>query len=610
MNLSKLTIGRRVSLGFLLILLFGLGLGGLAVWKMYFATQGARFLSDAVAPQTAVASAISEASALAQRSFRTYGLTGDTDELARAREHLAAVKAALEKAGALSEAQPQLTSLAEGLQAANQSFVQYVQSADATVANLEQLAAVRGRLDDAATVFIRAINDFIHDQQAKMASEIEQGISAEKLNERRVKLEIANDIIERGDAIRILAYKSQAFRKPELVEQSLPIFDEVGTLHGRLLALTYDDANKRQLATVAQTLETYRSGVLALVANYADAAKLLQSRTVAAESFNAVTSDLLQRSVERMLTNADESETSLGAGSRLILSGLTAMVLVGAAAAFVIIRGVNKALTRAADSLSRGALQVAAASGQVSSASQSLAEGSSEQAASLEEISSSIEELSSTTKRNAENADAGKVSAGHARDAAEAGAGEMQRMQEAMDAIQRSSDDVSKIIKTIDEIAFQTNILALNAAVEAARAGEAGAGFAVVADEVRNLAQRCAVAAKETADKIDDATRRSAQGVELSGRVSAELQKIVERAREVDQLVAEVAVASREQSDGLAQIGTAISQMDKVTQTNAANAEETASAAEELNAQSQELKNTSGELASLVGASLEDVARA
>lgn len=200
------------------------------------------------------------------------------------------------------------------------------------------------------------------------------------------------------------------------------------------------------------------------------------------------------------------------------------------------------------------------------------------------------------TKRNAENAQAGKTSAAQARVAAEAGAAEMERMQAAMNAIQHSSNDISKIIKTIDEIAFQANILALNAAVEAARAGEAGAGFAVVADDVRSLAQRSAAAAK-----IADATSRSAQGVELSLKVSSGLQQILEKSREVDRLVSEVASASNEQGEGIAQINTALTQMDKVTQSNAATAMESASAAEELNGQSQELRTAAEQLAVLVG---------
>ena len=163
-----------------------------------------------------------------------------------------------------------------------------------------------------------------------------------------------------------------------------------------------------------------------------------------------------------------------------------------------------------------------------------------------------------------------------------------------------AGDDIAKIIKTIDEIAFQTNILALNAAVEAARAGEAGMGFAVVADEVRNLAQRAAQSAKETAAKIENAVTKTALGVQISEKVAKSLQEIVEKARQVDTLAAEVASASKEQSQGIEQVNGAVAQMDKVTQTNAANAEESASASEELNAQAQTLKEAVTELLQLV----------
>jgi methyl-accepting chemotaxis protein len=300
--------------------------------------------------------------------------------------------------------------------------------------------------------------------------------------------------------------------------------------------------------------------------------------------------------------NASKSiQTAVQSSQMGILLGLALACLVGTGVAFVIIRGTGKILGLVSSSLDEGSDQVASAATQISTSSQSLAEGASEQAASLEETSSSLEEMASMTKRNSENAQKANDLAKQARQAADKGVADMQTMSAAMEAIKVSSDDIAKIIKTIDEIAFQTNILALNAAVEAARAGEAGMGFAVVADEVRNLAQRSAQAAKETAAKIEGAISKTSQGVGISRQVAETLNEIVTKARQVDDLASEVASASREQTQGITQINTAVSQMDKVTQSTAANAEESAAAAEELNSQAQTMKYSVAKLLQLVG---------
>jgi methyl-accepting chemotaxis protein len=283
-------------------------------------------------------------------------------------------------------------------------------------------------------------------------------------------------------------------------------------------------------------------------------------------------------------------DLSLAAGSIVFAAG----------AAFWMTRRINRAIGEVAAALTETSTQVASAAGQVSAASQSLARGSSEQASSLEETSASLEEMASMTKRNAESARQANDLSTATRASADRGATHMGEMRRAMDAIKASSHDIAKIIKTIDEIAFQTNILALNAAVEAARAGEAGAGFAVVADEVRSLAQRSAQSAKETANKIEDAIRKSENGVAISGSVADALSDIVEKAREVDALVAEIAEASKEQSQGIDQLNSAVSQMDRVTQSNASNAEETASAAEELTAQAGAMRDAVEDLETLL----------
>jgi len=264
-------------------------------------------------------------------------------------------------------------------------------------------------------------------------------------------------------------------------------------------------------------------------------------------------------------------------------------------------RSLSVRIRRLAAMLGVSSEEVAESAGQLAATSQMLAEGASEQAAALEETRASLEQMAATTRSNAEHAQSTTELAGQTRTAAEAGTADMAAMSAAMDAVKASGDNIAKIIKTIDEIAFQTNLLALNAAVEAARAGGAGAGFAVVADEVRSLAQRSAKAAKDTAEKIEDSIQKSQRGVILSGQVAIRLQEIVAKARQMNQLVIDISAASTEQSTGIGQITTAVSQMDQVTQRNAAGAEESASASAELNSQAETLRGTVRQLTALAG---------
>ncbi|MDX2109506.1 MAG: methyl-accepting chemotaxis protein [Verrucomicrobiota bacterium] len=363
-----------------------------------------------------------------------------------------------------------------------------------------------------------------------------------------------------------------------------------------------DQKNFDNLKDKRVVFRQHRDQFISLVETKPEEARILLQESVipAYEEFSKAC-DVL---VEYNTKNAELSGASIAKEVRvainIILGTAVVGLIIGIGASLWGTRNIVKVLNIASASLNEGANQVAAAAGQVSASSQSLAEGASEQAASLEETSSSLEEMSSMTKRNAENAQQAKELSGKTRSVADVGAEDMHSMNEAMTAIKSSSADIAKIIKTIDEIAFQTNILALNAAVEAARAGEAGAGFAVVAEEVRNLAQRSAQAAKETAAKIEDAINKTEQGVRVSTKVTQGLQEIIANVRSVDELIAEVAHASSEQSQGIDGVNSAIRQMDQVTQSNAANAEESASSAEELNAQSAMLKESVLDLMQLV----------
>lgn len=234
--------------------------------------------------------------------------------------------------------------------------------------------------------------------------------------------------------------------------------------------------------------------------------------------------------------------------------------------------------------------QISAGASQVADASQSLSQGATESASSLEQISASINELATQTDDNAVNAaQAAKLSA-EASNAANRGNQSMEQLVSAMEEINTSSQSIAKIIKVIDEIAFQTNLLALNAAVEAARAGQHGKGFAVVAEEVRNLAARSAKAARETADLIEGSVGKAQNGAEIAAGTSRVLDEIVTHSTKVSDLIAEIAAASKEQAQGIAEVNIGITQIDDVTQQNTANAEEGAAAAEELSSQAEQLR--------------------
>ena len=342
------------------------------------------------------------------------------------------------------------------------------------------------------------------------------------------------------------------------------------------------------------------------------------SQAVAAEKMDAAV-DIFNQKVLPQLDDMDKAATSLvdqenreladaSAASHTKATRVTATVVLLAllglgvgAGVFLIVRHATGSLKLLSAKIAESAAHVASAASQVSNASQSLAQGASEQAASLEQTSASTEEILSITHKNADHAsEVAELMQKTEQDSGESNR-TLDRMVDQMKEIDGSSHKIARIIKVIDEIAFQTNILALNAAVEAARAGEAGLGFAVVADEVRNLAQRCAQAARDTAALIEESIATAADGNAKLDQMAGAVRSMTQSAVRVKTLVDQVNLGSQEQSRGMEQISRAIVQMEQVTQRTAAGAEESASAGTELDGHASTLRDLVHEMREMVG---------
>jgi len=371
------------------------------------------------------------------------------------------------------------------------------------------------------------------------------------------------------------------------------------------LAISLAGTGNQALAvTIRQKLDEWKTLHTQIVEHgdagrVADALETLNQKATplfraAEESAQSISSQMFKATSDATLSLSQSQ-------SRTITAFVIAVaLLVGALVAWVV-RSINQSLRGMSRELGEGGQLVVDASAQMSASAQSMSQGAAEQAASLEETSASMEEIAAMTRTNADNSQQAAALMGEAARVLDQSNQSLADMVGAMNSIKESSNRVSKIIKTIDEIAFQTNILALNAAVEAARAGEAGMGFAVVADEVRNLAQRSAQAARDTTSLIEGAIASSSAGSERVAQAAESFAAITERVTSVKRLVDSVSVASGQQAHGIEQVLQGIRQMEKVTQTTAATAEQSAAASEQLSAQASMTMQLVERLEAMVG---------
>ncbi len=587
-----LTIGRRIALGFTLVFVL---LGAIAVVAWIALGASGRKLTEYAgsARETNTAAGLAAAMIEVKLQVNEYLAVSDTT-------HAQAYKGAKQKLDQeMAAAAKIINDPARSAQLAEASglLVKYDEA-------FQKIVATTGKLDAV-----------VADQFTPRGDEIAAGLQ-----------KVLGDAKNNGDM-------NGAFK----VSNALKAYFESSSLANSFMLTSrvdYAQAAKKSIATVADSIvkmQHDQEELVKLDASLKDENKdaLLKSLAIAAGAYSSALDEIIAAKQDRnkLITeqlnkiapqftaalvrvkdSVVEFQASLEGRMRTeqrrneiqVLTFTAAGCIGGILAAWFVIRSITRPISVIADQLAAESAQTHTAALKVAEVSTQMSDGASRQAASLEESSASLHEMASMTQRNSEGAQSAKGLAAEARATADAGARDMAAMRSAMGAIQSSSSEISKIIKTIDEIAFQTNILALNAAVEAARAGEAGAGFAVVAEEVRNLAQRSAQAAKETAAKIADASSKSEQGAQISSQVAASLDSIVQKIRQLDEMVGSIAQASHEQSEGIGQLNQAVAGMDQITQANAALAQQSASSAEELQGQSAQVRAAVEELMHMV----------
>ena len=593
-------LGAKIGFGFSSILLILLALGSWVIWNMKGLQKSTEILIKEKVPEVAVSVNIERSLHEALLEMRGYGFTDDKSFLTKGLKSVEEGKKYLSNAKEVANRSITLEEFKKGIKSADEALSKYEAAIMQTAAKTDELIKIRNEMEENENIFMSACMEFLQIYDEDFKAEVIGGTPAEKILGRMEKIQTIYDIREEGNKVVKNTWEALFKRSPEDLKKAKAAFQEVFKKLELIRANTTQAKNLQMLEKITAAAKKYGDGIDLFLQTWQEREEIGKKRAeygygVVDEAKNAAS-----QGMSDVIDSSQGSNEELTTTANIIIIVLIIAIIVGVGLAIVITQGITRPINKIIEGLNSGASQITAASAQVASSSQQMAEGASEQASSLEETSSSLEEMASMTRQNAENSNQANTFMTESARMVKVGQESMTRLSKAIDEIKKSSDETAKIVKTIDEIAFQTNLLALNAAVEAARAGEAGKGFAVVAEEVRNLAQRSAEAAKNTSALIEGSQKNSEQGVAVASETAQALNKITESSKKVASLVSEISAASKEQSQGIDQINTAVAQMDQVVQANASNAEESASASEELSAQARELKEIVNQLVVIV----------
>lgn len=623
MRFDDFKLGKKLTVGFGALLGLTVILGLLAIINMRRIANKTDILVEEYLKEVRVSNNIERNFHQTMYNIRSYGYTGEDELLSNANSFFDLTLDFVTEAEELAKSSDHLELLKIDIEDIKSSLKKYEEEISKTEIAMTTLEESKTKMDKAATEFMDNCGVFLESQNAGFDDEVYSGVSGSKLDERHTKITEINNIIDKGNELRIANFKSQANRDIADLKNAMDNFS-ISTELAILRDVTNKAVNIANLDKVEQSSKDYIDALEIFYNAWVENETITVDRITLALAILEDAQTVADKGIENSDNTGNKTISVIGVSTFILVFGLFLAVLLGIALAYFITKALvsglqqgvkltediadgdltvkmDKSLVERKDEIGdlaralqnmvtklkdivvnivTGSENIASASLQMASTSQEMSQGASEQASSAEEVSSSMEQMSANIQQNTENAQQTQKIAITAADGIRNGNDASQKSVSAMKTI-------AEKIMIINEIAFQTNILALNAAVEAARAGEQGRGFAVVAAEVRKLAERSAKAASE----IDHVSKN---GVNIAENAGVLLNQIVPEIEKTATLVQEIAAASIEQNSGASQVNSAIDQLNQVTQQNAAAAEELATSAEELASQAEQLKEIIG----------------